>query len=683
MKYWTEFSGTEFSVCNKKKKDRWVKDIITLDTESSSLFCDSQGMAYGWEEGLSKEWFENKSKCGIMYIWMVGINETVYYGRNNRELNEFLRKLSSMANGAKLIIWIQNMEWDFPWISNSIKIDSVFCRQRRVPMKATNDELMIEFRDAYCLNRMSLEKVGEQYNLFNRKKVGELDYRLVRTPNTKLTERELEYCEYDCKALYSYIKIKAEQYNGVNNIPMTQTSELRKRLKEKIKAGKGLMNWYAENRTKAPSWNVYKRLVECFYGGYCHASSLYRGEVINGADSWDMTSSYPYAMISEKYPIGKFEPCRPVDIWNMESDRYAYMAVIRIHNVESKVSNEFLSLSRCRDIHGAVVDSGRVVACDYAEVTMTDADIWILLRTYDIERIEVVECYRSIKGWLPKELVSLICELYESKKILKALKNQDYDRYASEYGYVKELINGLYGMCVTKYITDDVSYSNESGWQEREITEKEGAQKLKDTEKSILLPYQWGVWVSAYGRKNLFRGIIKNDSAVAYTDTDSLKTAYDISEWVKEYNSIVDEKVKACCKVHGIEYESVEGIGRFVAEKKADMMKTLGPKKYACVYNGEVEITVSGLSKKAAKAVNSDLSNFKDGLEISEELGERLLRYYNDDQGEMVVVDYLGDMDIINDQKHGISLQPTTYVIGRSKVNDEYSFGANFFSKSC
>ena len=42
------------------------------------------------------------------------------------------------------------------------------------------------------------------------KKVGDLDYTLLRTPATKLTEKELGYCEYDCLVIYYYIKIKVK-----------------------------------------------------------------------------------------------------------------------------------------------------------------------------------------------------------------------------------------------------------------------------------------------------------------------------------------------------------------------------------------------------------------------------------------------------------------------------------------
>ncbi len=38
---------------------------------------------------------------------------------------------------------------------------------------------------------------------------------------------------------------------------------------------------------------VYARLCEAFGGGYTHANYTYAGDIIEGVDSWDFTSSYP------------------------------------------------------------------------------------------------------------------------------------------------------------------------------------------------------------------------------------------------------------------------------------------------------------------------------------------------------------------------------------------------------
>ena len=57
-----------------------------------------------------------------------------------------------------------------------------------------------------------------------------MDYNLIRTPATPLTEKELGYCEYDCLVTYWYIKRELETYERVDKLPTTATGKVRKQL---------------------------------------------------------------------------------------------------------------------------------------------------------------------------------------------------------------------------------------------------------------------------------------------------------------------------------------------------------------------------------------------------------------------------------------------------------------------
>lgn len=61
-----------------------------------------------------------------------------------------------------------------------------------------------------------------------------MDYSLIRTPATELTELEMGYCENDILVLYYYIKYELETYEDVKHIPNTSTGHVRRELKEKI-----------------------------------------------------------------------------------------------------------------------------------------------------------------------------------------------------------------------------------------------------------------------------------------------------------------------------------------------------------------------------------------------------------------------------------------------------------------
>ena len=55
------------------------------------------------------------------------------------------------------------------------------------------------------------------------KKVGDLDYSLLRHSNTHLTDTELGYCINDVKVVMAYIQEKIEHDGNIAKIPLTKT----------------------------------------------------------------------------------------------------------------------------------------------------------------------------------------------------------------------------------------------------------------------------------------------------------------------------------------------------------------------------------------------------------------------------------------------------------------------------
>ena len=62
------------------------------------------------------------------------------------------------------------------------------------------------------MSNCALKYLPDLYNLPVEKQVGDLDYSLIRTPITKLTEQEMGYCRNDILVLYYYIKYELETY---------------------------------------------------------------------------------------------------------------------------------------------------------------------------------------------------------------------------------------------------------------------------------------------------------------------------------------------------------------------------------------------------------------------------------------------------------------------------------------
>ena len=81
--------------------------------------------------------------------------------------------------------------------------------------------------------------------------------------------------------------------------------------------------------------------------------------------------------------------------------------------------------------------------------------------------------------------------------------------------------------------------------------------------------------------------------------------------------------------------------------------------------DGEIKITVSGVPKCGAVALNNDLNNFTDNLLFRfEDTGKNML-IYNDIQPEFEITDYEGNTERIN-QRTGACIVPATYELNKS-----------------
>ena len=57
---------------------------------------------------------------------------------------------------------------------------------------------------------------------------------------------------------------------------------------------------------RVPTVNEYLMLKECFWGGLTRANATWTEYIVKNVKSYDITSSYPYCMLVDKYPCEKF-----------------------------------------------------------------------------------------------------------------------------------------------------------------------------------------------------------------------------------------------------------------------------------------------------------------------------------------------------------------------------------------
>lgn len=605
MKFWKEFKGYNFNIQGKSKK--LCQDIFTFDIETTNILSlDGSFLPASKYQDLDEKSQELCEFLAFPYIWQFGINDEIYFGRTFDELDEFLKLIDKLTNNVRKIIFVHNLSFEFQFIYSHFNITDVFARKSRHVIKCKLLDYNFELRCTYVMSNVALKILAKTYRLPVQKLDGDLDYDLIRNSKTCLNDKELSYCEHDCLVVYYYIKMELETYKRVDKIPITYTGHVRRELKS-ITIGD-----YAYKRQVSKCINIdghiYNLLVSAFQGGYTHANWYYTSKIMQDIDSYDFTSSYCFAMVSEKYPSKEFRRCNIKKAGDMLKS-YAYILVVRFKNIKSKYYNNFISFSKCRYIKKGVYDNGRVVSADELEIVLTDIDFKLILEAYT-GNYTILESYFSPYQYLPKKFINFILKKYVVKTKLKNVEGQEVN-----YQLAKNSFNSLYGMCVTNEIKDEAIFEN-GEWRTRKLDNTEILLKLSNEKTKGFLSFSWGVWVTAYARRNLIENIIKLDDFMIYADTDSIKLAkgYD-KKVIENYNKNVIKKLKKVSEDLKIPFEKfspedIKGnkhcLGLFEKEYTSKTnreytykeFKTEGAKKYCYrTMDGEVKITVSGVPK--------------------------------------------------------------------------------------
>ncbi len=675
MLYWDKYNGVGHEPNIKGKRKFYDTNIYTFDIETSSYYVlDNKVYPAIKYDKLSDKDKKRCSKRSHMYIWMFGINDIVYYGRTWDELKLFLKRLDDHIGDVKYV-FIHNLAFEFQYLKSNFHFDDVSARKSHKVITAIMRDYNIILKCSYMMSNVALKYLPKMFQLPVEKKVGDLDYELIRNPNTPLSEVEMGYCEYDCLVLYHYILKELEVYEDVKHIPSTNTGKVRRELQEITRTNfKYRRKVYRAINTDP---HIYNLLCDAFLGGYTHANWIYADEVLTNVDSYDISSSYPYVLATQKYPNSEFRKCSITKREQMSS-RLCYLLVVRFKNIKCRYNNNFISKNKCRNIRGAKYDNGRIISAKEFEMTLTDIDFYFYLDTYDLE-YEILECYYASKSFLPKDLIEFILDKYVGKTKLKGVEGREM-----EYGRIKGMYNSIYGMSVTNNIRDDVIYDDNTGlWSEVPLENDKIVEMLKSEKKKSFLSFAYGVWVTAYARDNLLRRVIANDDYVVYCDTDSCKLVegYDKNVFL-DYNKSVKEKIEFVCKVLNLNINKyaptdikdiphMMGVFEYeVDEKKVDKSHTYdefitqGAKKYAYKIDGKIHITVSGVPKKSSTALKS-LDDFKDDFVFKYEDSGKNLVLYTEEQSPIEVTDYLGLKYLITD-KSGCCILPNTYKLSKS-----------------
>ena len=655
--------------------------------------------------------YNGEEKCGVMYVWQFGIMNWVTYGRTWAEFKKFMEllgKILGLSEDRHLIIYVHNLAYEFQWLRKILDFDKVFLLEERKPVYATWNNF--EFRCSLKLSSKSLEKVGQDLMKYKtHKHVGDLDYQLNRFYSTPLTEEEMGYCEADIRVLLAYIQEKIETDGSIIYIPLTNTGYVRNYCrKECFKKYKSYARLMSE-LTLEP--DEYAQLKRGFAGGFTHASAKHVAEgketPLKDVGSFDFTSSYPAVMLTEKFPMSKGRLVTDIDGWNQFHwylRMYCCLFDITLFNVRPKVDYDHpISVSKLilpsdpAKKKQIVQDNGRVVSAEKITITMTEQDWYTFRDFYDFgdpdtdEPDYIIHQFRIYdKGYLPKEFYKAILELYKKKTVLKDVEGEEVN-----YMISKNMLNAAYGMIVTDIVRDVLDYDYDlSEYKPKEKPNLEEAIEKYNNSKKRFLFYPWGVWVTAYARRNLFTGIMATGDDYIYSDTDSIKIFNPEShmDYINAYNDLVKEKIMRAAnffRIDPAEYspKNKKGeeklIGIWEYEGMYKRFKTLGAKRYLVQkQDGSYSITVAGVNKK--KACEYLVKNFKDPFDgfthelcVPKEFSGRLTLTYVDVPREGYATDYLGNKVYFHEESC-IHMEPSDYNLTMSdkyRAFIQYLFG--------
>ncbi len=671
----------DIKIIKTNKKIEYYNIPCAFDIETSSFTIDCE-------------------KYSLMYEWTLGINFSILYGRTWEELENALNEISDyfqLGMERRMIIYIHNASFEFQFIKKHFAWNRIFSLKKRKPIQMQTVD-GFEFRCSYLLSGYSLAGLGKTLNKYKvAKKEGDLNYDLVRHSYTPLSKKELDYCLYDVLVVMAYIQETIDRLGDITKIPLTKTGYVRKYCRDNC------LYESSSHKKRSAKWTAYRKIMQelqidkdeyvllnsAFQGGFTHANPYYSRGVFKNVSSYDFTSSYPAVMISEKFPMSKGEF---VEIHNYKAflnnlKYYCCVFEVKFKKLQPIVKcDNYISVSHCTGVKPWIgkplENNGRVVYAEELCTIITEIDFEIIMNCYKWEEIEIRTFIRYRKDYLPTNFVKAILNLYVDKTTLKGVEGREDDYMRS-----KEQLNSCFGMCVTDICRDEIVYEDED-WIAEEPDIEVAVSKYNKSLKRFLF-YPWGIWVTAYARKNLFTGILEFNMDYIYADTDSIKVTNveEHLDYFEEYNEMLKYKLEKAMKYHGLSMDmvhpkTIEGkeklLGEWDYEGKYTRFKTIGAKRYMVEKRNkdgklEISLTVSGLNKKVAVPYllkkygkKKIFEEFNDGLYIPPKYTGKMTHTYIDEEKEGYVTDYLGNTTYFKELS-GIHLEDCEYDARLSK----------------
>lgn len=760
---WEDIDKIRFKFTSDKHGIMHCQNIITGDTETSTVYIVNEASNYGigfdqkrydkgvedfhnWEKGQKKtadhrykDRIDKSETNTFVWIWQYAVESAdgtiyVFVGRTlydmyifvNRLMHEMKRqarfgfkskdraKETTIAMAAKknvMAMWyFHNLSYDYQFMRNIFEGDfiaktkkqKVFARKPRKPMKvkfAIGNTLYVEIRDTLVLTQKSLDAWCHDSNLPVKKKPP-IDYLAIMTPETEVSDEQMEYCIADVVSMVYGIDQYRDKFDTLENIPLTQTGIARRKITNAMYMME--REWCEQQHyvMTTCSHEMFQKLCKVFQGGYSHGNAkMIKKGIIEDCHAFDFASAHPNQIVTRTFPITPFEPADPSEFeWLSSQDIYHadfhWFALIKFNYVSAKQANKYWSISKCTDIQGwPIVDNGRLDTCRSCTAYMTDLDFDIFKKAYYFDSYEVIELYTSEAGRMPKTLIEMVLGDYAIKTALKNVAGEE-----TKFIESKQMVNGgYYGTSVTKLISPEIEFisddrlddedkakfilanDGDTGWFEKECDDDTYENTIsKLTPKQVFMSFQCGCWIPAWTRHELWTFYTHKNSKgqylgnyIAYGDTDSIKGPFTDEDmnFVEEYNKHLADLQTEIAHDLGIDPNkftplSKDGVPKRIGimEREPDCrLRVLQAKRYAYqTTDGKIKTVVAGLPKNSGPKLIKNLEDFNPDTKWNTEQSGKTTAEYNDNQTPCWVKDINGNL-YYTEERYGVALVPITF----------------------
>lgn len=606
--------------------DKYNDVIIMADTETSKKHENKYD--------LQGNYIPQDNHVVVWTITLRAFNRNIVtlYGHKPSEMIKCMSLIHEHMAGDITIFFIHNLPYDWTFL------ELFMFEKWNVPEKQLNVKshypINIQFdsgiilRDSLILSQRSLEKWASDLQVEHQKAVGKWDYNKIRSQhqNEKYTKAELEYIEHDTLAGVECIQKTMDILNKkIYSLPYTATGIPREEVKKR-----GMENqWHSKFIEQAMTYQEQVKTEAAYHGGFTHSARDYANITItrylfnaeSDIECKDFASSYPYQLFKQ-YPIEKFSdlPSCKIDFILRNMEKYAF--IFKLILVKPRLKDEnfqmpMLQLSKCVKVINPILDNGRILECDYAEIYVNDIDAKLLDEYYDADEKMCVEVMSAKKGYLPKWFTDYVFECFEAKTKLKDIGDGNYDPVA--YSMAKSKLNSLYGMICQRPCKITINEDYETGEYNESMENMEELYDKYLKKPNNVLNYQLGTFVTSYAMAALFE-LSKCCDHHLYSDTDSVYAIGWNKEKVDSYNQkckdFMIERGYGCVHFNGREY--------WLGIAEDDVVYTEFRYLHSKCYCGrdaasnELKITVAGVPKKTgAKALKNNINNFKPGFIFS------------------------------------------------------------------